>query len=136
MRPLIAVPVLVTFALGCSAKSPVLYPDAHSKQVGAAQQQRDIEECRALAKSMGSGSSDVAGGARSTAAGSAIGSASGAAGGAVYGNAGQGAAAGAAGGAVAGFLGWLFRPRQPDPVYVGVVNQCLADRGYRVAGWR
>lgn len=129
--------MVMAVALGCSARTPVLHPDAHAKQVGEAQQRRDIDECRALAEStVGRGRPDAAGGARSTATGGAIGAASGAAGGAIYGNAGQGAAAGAAGGAVAGFLGWFFRPRQPDPVYVSVVNQCLADRGYRVAGWR
>lgn len=127
---------LAGFALGCGTRSPVLYPDAHTRQVGEAQQRRDIEECRAMAERVVGQSSDAAGGARSTATGGAIGGASGAAGGAVYGDAGRGAAAGAAGGAVAGFLSWLFHPREPDPAYVGVVNQCLADRGYRVAGWR
>jgi outer membrane lipoprotein SlyB len=133
-RPTLA--VLAAFVLGCSARSPVLYPDAHARQVGEAQQQRDIAECRALAERVVGGSTDARAGAQSTVAGSAIGGASGAAGGAIYGDAGRGAAAGAAGGAVAGFLGWLFHPRQPDPAYVGVVNQCLADRGYRVVGWK
>lgn len=129
---------LLTSALlaGCSARTPVLHPDAHAKQVGEAQQRRDIDECKKLADSIIAGAPDVAGGARSTVTGGAIGAASGAAGGAIYGNAGQGAAAGAAGGAVAGLFGWLLRPRQPDPTYVSIVNQCLSDRGYRVAGWR
>jgi outer membrane lipoprotein SlyB len=129
---LLVLPILV----GCGTKHPVLYPDAHAQQVGAAQQRRDVAECETLAKNMADSSSDVAGGARSAAVGGAVGATSGAAGGAIYGDAGRGAAAGAAGGVVAGTVGWLLRPRTPDPAYVGIVNQCLAARGYRVAGWR
>ena len=34
------------------------------------------------------------------------------------------------------FLGGLFSSSPPDPAYVNVVNQCLAERGYQVAGWK
>lgn len=133
----LAVPVLAALLLGCASKSPVFYPDERVAQVSEAQKQRDIAECRALAESVVEGrSSDAAEAARRTATGGAIGGAAGAAGGAVWGEAGRGAASGAAGGAVAGLLGWLFGPREPDPLYVNVANQCLADRGYRVVGWR
>jgi len=96
-RTTLAASMVATLTLGCSAKSPVLYPDAHARQVGEAQQQRDIAECRALAQRVASGSTGATDGARSTVTGSAIGGASGAAGGAIYGDAGRGAAAGAAG---------------------------------------
>lgn len=135
-RSPVVIAVLASLAAGCSTTAPVLYPNEHARQVGEAQQERDIEECRALAKRVAGGSTDAADPARSTAVGTAVGGAGGAVGGAIYGDAGRGAAAGAAGGAVAGFLGWLFRPHHPDQAYVAVVNQCLADRGYRVAGWQ
>jgi hypothetical protein len=126
---------IVLLVAGCATQRPVIYPNAHAQAVGEAQQRRDVDECIALADDTAS-SGEAGALARDTAVGGTIGAASGAAGGAVYGNAGTGAAAGAAGGAVAGFLGRLFRPRPPNPGYVGVTNQCLQERGYRVAGWQ
>lgn len=71
-----------------------------------------------------------------TAVGGGAGAASGAVGGAIAGSPGIGAAVGAASGATFGFLGGLFSPSQPDSAYVSIVNRCLAEQGYEVAGWK
>ena len=69
-----------------------------------------------------------------TATGAGVGAASGAVGGAITGSAGIGAAVGAATGALWIWAACSLLP--PDPAYVNVVNQCLAERGYQVAGWK
>ena len=69
---------------GCAAPKPILYPNAHLRQVGASAAEQDIEDCAAMAKEAGATSSQGKGGqvAGSTTAGGAIGSAAGAVGGA------------------------------------------------------
>ena len=65
-----------------------------------------------------------------------VGAASGAVGGAIGGSPGIGAAAGAAGGVVWSLLwGWMT-PTPTSNVHMNYVNQCLADHGYQVAGWK
>jgi hypothetical protein len=124
--------------LSCSGPKPILYPNAHLQSVGEETSKHDIEGCRELAKEAGASSGSGKGGtvAGHTAVGAGTGAASGAVGGAIVGSAGTGAAVGAASGAVFGFLGGLFTPSQPDPAYVYVVNRCLTERGYEVAGWK
>ncbi len=127
----------VVFALalaGCARQTPVLYPNAYLNQVGQAQAQRDIAECKQLADQYiaSGGAGTVAG---STAVGGGVGAAIGAAGGAVGGAAGTGAAVGAATGATAGLVRGLFRASEPSPVYKNFVNRCLRERGYEPIGW-
>ncbi|WP_455241889.1 glycine zipper family protein [Petrachloros mirabilis] len=122
--------------MACSPK-PILYPNAHYKEVGADVAERDIDECSQMAKEAGASPSQGKGGqvAGGTVAGGAIGSASGAVGGAVVGHAGRGAMIGAASGATAGFLRGLFRRSPPSAAYKQFVQRCLKERGYDPVGW-
>ena len=124
--------------MGCSSHRPILYPNAHLQSVGEETSKQDIADCREIAKEAGASAGPGKGGALAgrTAVGAGTGAASGAVGGAIVGSAGTGAAIGAASGAVFGFLGGLFSPSQPDAAYVNIVNRCLAERGYEVAGWK
>ncbi len=137
--PKLACIVLCLFGLTtCSSHKPILYPNAHLQSVDEEISRQDIAGCREIAKEAGASTGSGKGGtvAGRTAVGAGSGAASGAVGGAIVGSPGIGAAVGAASGAVFGFLGGLFSPSHPDPAYVSIVNRCLAERGYEVAGWK
>ncbi len=125
--------IIVFLVLGCAAPKPILYPNAHLKEVGEDVADRDIDECREMAKDAGATGSQGKSGqvAGSTAAGGAIGSASGA----VVGHPGRGAMVGAAAGATGGFLRGLFRRSPPSNAYKQFVQRCLKERGYDPVGW-
>lgn len=122
----------------CSSHKPILYPNARLQSVDEETSKHDIAGCQQMANEAGASTGSGKGGAVAgrTAVGAGSGAASGAVGGAIVGSPGIGAAIGAASGAVFGFLGGLFSPSQPDPAYVSIVNRCLAERGYEVAGWK
>ncbi len=128
--------LLVVFTAAC-APQPILYPNAHLKEVGEDTAQRDSEECRDMAKEAGATPSQGKTGqvAGRTAAGGAVGSAAGAVGGAVVGRPGPGAMIGAASGATGGFLRGLFRRSPPSQAYKQFVDRCLKERGYDPVGW-
>jgi hypothetical protein len=133
-------PVLVALvgivAGGCSAKRPVLYPNATYQRTGIEVAQADIDACMQRAES-GVGDQNVAADtAGRTAVGAGAGAAVGAVGGAITGRAGTGAAVGAATGGTAGLLSGLWRWREHDPVYMNYVDRCLRDKGYEPIGWR
>jgi hypothetical protein len=138
-RPLIPALLLGTVLVvaGCSAPSPVLYPNARLNEVGQAEANRDIEACKQLAESGGANPAPGKAGraARNTAVGGAAGGATGAVGGAILGNAGRGAAFGAATGATAGLVRSIFSSPQPSDAYKNFVNRCLRDKGYEPVGW-
>jgi hypothetical protein len=140
MRPPLRSLVLVAFAGalagGCSAKRPVLYPNAAYQQAGIAVAQADIDACMQMAESGVGDKSVAAETAGRTAVGAGAGAAVGAVGGAVTGRAGTGAAVGAATGATTGLLSGLWRSREHDPVYMNYVDRCLRDKGYEPIGWR
>lgn len=127
---------LVVPLAGCAAQRPVLYPNAKLQSVDAAQAQRDVDECIALAEQAGASGNRAAQVAETTATAGAIGAAGGAAAGAVRGRAGRGAAAGAAGGAAGGFVAGMIRSQKLDPVTKRWVEACLQERGYRTVGWK
>ncbi len=129
--------IILLLVAGCAAPKPILYPNAHSQQVGKEVADRDIDECREMAKDAGATASQGKSGqvAGSTTAGGAIGSAAGAVGGAVVGHPGRGAMVGAASGATAGFLRGLFRRSPPSNTYKQFVQRCLKERGYDPVGW-
>jgi len=129
--------IILFLVAGCAISKPILYPNAHFKEVGEDVADRDIDECREMAKDAGATASQGKGGqvAGSTAAGGAIGSASGAVGGAVVGHPGRGAMVGAAAGATGGFLRGLFRRSPPSNAYKQFVQRCLKERGYDPVGW-
>ncbi|MEP6957341.1 MAG: glycine zipper family protein [Nitrospirota bacterium] len=129
--------IIMLLVAGCAAPKPILYPNAHFKEVGEEMADRDIDDCREVAKDAGATTSQGKSGqvAGSTAGGGAIGSAAGAVGGAVVGHPGRGAMVGAASGATAGFLRGLFRRPPPSSAYKQVVQRCLKERGYDPVGW-
>ncbi len=122
---------------GCSAPSPVLYPNARLNEVGQSQARRDIEACKQLAAAGGANPApDQAGrSAKSAAVGGVAGGATGAVGGAILGSAGRGAAFGAATGATAGLMRSIFSRPQPSEAYKNFVDRCLSERGYDPVGW-
>jgi len=128
----LAVMVLV----GCADKRPVLYPNAHLKQVGEEAARRDVDECIRYAQESGAEGSKGTEIAKNTAGGAAMGGAVGAATGAVLGSLGRGTAAGAAGGAAGGLVKGIFDSDDPDPVFKNFVDRCLREKGYESIGWK
>jgi hypothetical protein len=128
--------VAATIWSGCADKRPVLYPNAHLKQVGNETAQRDIDACIRYAEEGGAEGDPGAEIAKNTAGGAAVGGAVGAATGAVLGNLGRGAAAGAAGGAAGGLVRGALKSGEPDAVFKNFVDRCLREKGYEPIGWR
>src|SRR5215217_9540530 len=124
----------------CSSAEPVLYPNAHLQSVGQDKAEEDIESCREVADSAGAGEGIGRAGqvATNTAVGAGAGAASGAVGGAISGSAGIGSLIGAASGAVWGLISGLFSSgsSHPNQANMNIVNRCLQERGYEVAGWQ
>jgi uncharacterized protein YcfJ len=129
--------IIMLLGVGCTAPKPILYPNAHLQEVGKETADREIDECREMAKDAGATESQGKSGqvAGNTVAGGAIGSAGGAVGGAVVGHPGRGAMVGAASGATVGFLRGLFRRSPPSNAYKQFVLRCLKERGYDPVGW-
>src|SRR5207245_8168234 len=111
--------ISVLLVAGCAASKAILYPNPHLQQVGEEVADRDIDECREMAKDAGAKPSQGKSGqvAGSTAIGGGIGSAAGAVGGAIVGHPGRGARGGAASGATAGLLRGMFRRSHPRNGY-------------------
>jgi outer membrane lipoprotein SlyB len=126
--------LLILLLAGCGYQRPVLYPNAHLKQVGETQAQTDIAECMKMADAYVKSHPEVKV-AGSTAGGAAAGAAVGGAMGSVTGHLGTGAAIGAAGGAVAGAIRGASRASSPSPTYKNFVNRCLHEKGYEPIGW-
>jgi outer membrane lipoprotein SlyB len=125
-------------AAGCASPAhPVLYPNAHLKQVGDAQAQQDIGECAALAESSGAEAKDAGRAVRPAAQGAAVGAAVGGVGQAIRGRSivGGALAGGAIGGAAGGVRG-AFRANEVSPIHRNFVQRCLHERGYDVIGWK
>lgn len=118
-------------SLTSCASRPQLYPNQKLKSVGKEAAKKDIDKCIAEAEDYleSSKGKQIAKGAG---AGAAIGAVMGAVGGMFTGSMGRGlirgGAIGAAGGGTAGAL-------SPDQIKQRYVNQCLADKDYRVLGW-
>ena len=124
------------FVAGCATNlKPVLYPNAHLKNVGDATAQRDIHECIESAENSGVSKSNNQV-VKSGAQGAAVGGAAAAVGTLIRGGSVvQGAAAGAAIGGTAGAVHGAFR-NDVNPTYKNFVQRCLHDRGYDVIGWQ
>ena len=133
---LLLLPAIVLALCACTAKRPVLYPNAHLYAVGEAAAQKDIDQCLKLARDYGADAGRSGRTARTTAGGAAVGGAAGGAAGAVWGRPGRGAAAGAAGGAAAAMTRSLLDSGEPAPVFRNFVEKCLRDKGYEPIGWK
>ncbi len=119
-----------------SVKRPILYPNAHFEIMGKATAQKDLEACWVLARETGaSENSDdqVSQDAASDAAALAVAGAAAAA--ALGGDPHRAAVAGAAGGGAASFAAGMAFQSNPPPVFRGIVERCLYEKGYEVAGW-
>lgn len=124
---------------GCAAspKQPVLYPNAHLKQVGRTAADRDIRECQQLAREYGVRETRDGEIGRKATGGAAMGGASAGAWGLVRGNdAGERALAGAAAGAATGTVRGTMQSTETSPVFRNFVQKCLNERGYEVIGWQ
>ncbi len=137
-RPLLS-SILVAGALaGCATAppQPVFYPNAHYNAVPPGQVQRDLADCRALARGAGvdeTGDGEVG---RKAATGAAVGGVGAGAWGLVRGDAGERALAGAAAGAATGAVKGLLDGERANPTWQRFVERCLSDRGYDVIGWK
>ncbi|MGZ3789565.1 MAG: glycine zipper domain-containing protein [Bacteriovorax sp.] len=131
MRNKIILSLSFMLLLSACASRPKLYPNAALKSKGKEASEADINLCMEEADTYLE-SSEGKKIAKSAGFGAVVGGAVGAVAGAFSGNiargAAQGAAIGGAGGAVSGAL-------TPDQLKHRYVNQCLADKGYRVLGW-
>lgn len=135
-RLIVFAAVAAVTCAACAEKRPVVYPNAHLKQVGNEAAQRDIDECIRYARESGAEGSKGTEIAKETAGGAAVGGAVGAATGAVLGSLGRGAAAGAAGGAAGGLVHGALKSDEPDAVFKSFVDRCLREKGYEPIGWR
>ena len=128
---------LLVALTSCATKdsNPNFYPNEYYKQTGQAKVQTDVSECKDLANyhvPKGSKWKDVAGTAAES---TVLGSAAGALGGVIVGNTGRGVGVGAATGALYGIYNGLKKSAKEDPNWQRFVEQCLADKGYKVYGW-
>lgn len=129
--------IILLLVAGCAAPKPILYSNAHSQQVGKEVADRDIDECREMAKDAGATASQGKSGqvAGSTTAGGRDRICSRGSGWCGGWSPGRGAMVGAASGATAGFLRGLFRRSPPSNTYKQFVQRCLKERGYDPVGW-
>lgn len=142
MRNLVVL-ALVGLLAGCTAQTlttgdqrPMFYPNEHYQKMGAGQAERDTRECMMLADQYVENPEYWKDATKGTAKGAVGGAAAGALSGVIFGNTGRGTAAGAAGGAIIGLLGSMDKMGQGNPDYKSFVNQCLAQKGYQVYGWK
>ncbi len=123
-------------ASGCAtSQRPVLYPNAHLKQVGESAAQRDIDGCMRFAEASGVSKTDTNKIAKRGAEGAAVGASATAVGTLIHGGSvGQNAVTGAAVGATAGAVHGAFH--SDNPTYRNFVQHCLGDCGYSVVEWQ
>ncbi len=143
MQPIIHAIAALTIllpALSVSAfdtvQRPILYPNAHYEIMGPEAVRIDIEDCWTLAKNTGASennaeqrSEDAAGDAASLAVAGAAAAA------ALGGDPHRAAVAGAVAGGAASLAAGMVRTNNPPPVFRGIVERCLFEKGYEVAGW-
>jgi hypothetical protein len=137
---LLTVLFVIAWLLGGCASAPPqpqLYPNAHLQNVGRAQANRDIAECRQLAHNSGVAENNNGKVGKKAASGAAVGGASAGAWGIVRGkDAGERALAGAAAGAAGGAVRGAMQSTETSQIFKNFVNRCLAKRGYEVIGWQ
>lgn len=119
-----------------TVQRPILYPNAHYEAMGQAAAQEDIEMCWTLAREAGASESGEAQLSEQAAGDAASLAVAGAAAAAVLGGDPHRAAeAGAAAGGAASFAAGMMLQKNPPPVFRGIVERCLFEKGYDVAGW-
>ena len=115
---------------------PILYPNAHFETMGKAAAEADIEDCWMLARETGASEDGQDQINRDAANDAAAFAAAGAAAAAIIGgDPHRAAVAGAAGGGAASLAAGMFYQSNPPPTFRGIVERCLFEKGYEVAGW-
>ncbi len=122
--------------IGCAPKRPVLYPNDHYKQTGAAVSQESIDECMRMAQESGANDEKGKEIAKNTAGAAVIGGVGGAAWGAFFGDVGRSAGAGAAAAAAGTLAHGAIKSDEPGVIFRGFVERCLREKGYDVIGWK
>ena len=138
MKRLLILPLLTVFSCACASTppKPVLYPDAHFRGQSKERIEKDIEFCTLQAekyvewrkkrgKKIG----------KRTLKGAGFGAFLGVVTGLVTGNIRGAVASGAAIGAAAGLAKGAYDSRKPGSLWRRFVEYCLAERGYKPAGW-
>ena len=120
----------------CAAKRPVLYPNAHVKEIGQPKAEQEINDCINLANTYQAGGDKTKEIAKNTGKAGVVGAATGAVIGAITGDIGRGAVIGGAGAATAAMGSGIMRSDEPDPVFKQFVEQCLREKGFQPLGWR
>ena len=143
MKPtpaILAVFIILVSALPASAfervQRPILYPNTHYEIMGQEAAQADIEACWMLARDAGaseSGEEQLSEEAAGDAAAFAVAGAAAAA--ALGRDPHRAAVAGAAAGGAASFATGMMLQSNPPPVFRGIVERCLFEKGYEVVGW-
>ena len=115
---------------------PILYPNAHYEIMGPEAVAMDVEDCWNLARQAGARennaeqlSEDAAGDAAALAVAGAAAAA------ALGRDPHRAAVAGAAAGGAASWAAGMIQQKNPPPVFRGIVERCLFEKGYEVAGW-
>lgn len=119
-----------------SEQRPILYPNAHYRIMGKDTAQTDIEDCWMMAQETGASEDNqarVSQEAANDAAALAVFGAAAAA--ALGGDPHHGAVAGAVGGGSASMAAGMLSRNNPPPVFRTIVERCLFEKGYDVAGW-
>ena len=127
--------------MGDTAGSPVLYPNAAYKTMGAAGAKQQLAQCQSLAQSSGLSPIDPRSSVGSNAAmGAAVAGVTGAVGGLVFGHGNlrdaakfgaQSAVVGAAAGGTRGAMS-----QQPSNSYRNFVQRCAGEKGLEIIGWQ
>lgn len=119
-----------------SVKQPILYPNAHYETMGREAAREDIAACWELARETGAlenSETQISQDAANDAAALAVFGAAATA--ALGGDPHRGAVAGAVGGGVASMTAGMMTQNNPPGVFRGIVERCLFEKGYEVAGW-
>ena len=114
-----------------TVKRPILYPNAHYSAMGRDAALTDIENCWEMARQ--TGASETGEGQLSEQAASDA--AAVAAAGVLGRDPHRAAVAGAAAGGAASIAAGGISRSDPPPVFRGIVERCLFEKGYEVAGW-
>jgi len=138
--PILAGILLQLYVLPVSAfetvKRPILYPNAHYSAMGRDAALTDIEDCWKKARQTDASETGEGQLSEQAARDAAAVAAAGAAAAAVLGrDPHRAAVAGAAAGGAASFAAGNVSQSDPPPVFRGIVERCLFEKGYEVAGW-
>lgn len=139
MRTFISYCLVLTIVMSlgaCSAKRPVLYPNAYLKEIGQTKANQEIDDCIRIANEYQAGGDRSKEIAKNTGKAGIVGAATGAVIGAITGDFGRAAAIGGAGAATATMGSGLMSSDEPDPVFKRFVEQCLREKGLQPLGWR